>query len=93
MLCLIYMIFLISDKSEISLHRTLFPVPCESDLSGVDCTIVIDYSHSNWKNTMERFTSCSKSNMHRMSMEAEIRNSIKDVMIIHNKNDIGYTPI
>ena len=29
-----------TDKSDISLSRTLFPVPCESDLSGVDCIYI-----------------------------------------------------
>ena len=37
----------------------------------------------------DTITSYGKSNMHRMSMEAKNRNSIKYVMIIHyNKNDI-----
>ena len=44
--------------------------------------------YSNWKNALERFTSHGKSNMHYIAMEAENNNSIKDVLIIHNKNDI-----
>ena len=36
---------------------------------------------------MELFTSYGKSKIHRMSMEAENRNSIRDVIIIHNKNN------
>ena len=43
--------------------------------------------YSNWK-ALERFTSHGKSNMYYIAIEAENNNSIKDVMIIHNKNDI-----
>ena len=45
--------------------------------------------YSNWKKSLERFTSHRKSNMHLIVMEAENNNSIKDVMLIgNNKNDI-----
>ena len=44
--------------------------------------------YSNWKKALERFTSHGKSNMHCIAMEAENNNSIKDVIIIHNKNDV-----
>ena len=50
---------------------------------------IIMTGYSNWKKSLERFTSHGKSNMHLIVMEAENNNSIKDVMLIgNNKNDI-----